>query len=127
MRWAAWNRNSEITASSRSFPIQCWAKASTRGYSRASGGIHTPIGAMIPVMSMRMGAISAESTPPAPNSDQKMGSWERVMSHPSHDDVDQDRSAYRCKPAAARDEQFGHGPTADAKVGSSLGRYLPPG
>src|SRR5687767_10031293 len=126
MRWAAWNRNSEITASISAFPSQCCAKPSTREYSSASGGIHTPIGAMIPVIKIRIGASSAESTPPAPNSDQKIGSWERFMSHPPHDDVDQDRGAQGCGYAPGRNERLGQRTSADAQVGRGLGRHFPP-
>src|SRR4249920_2545456 len=127
MRCAAWNRNSEITASTRSLPSQCCANAATRACSSACAGIHSPIGAMMPVMKIRMGATSAESTPPAPNSDQNMGSWERFMSHPAHDDVDEDRGAERREHAAGRNKEFGQWTPADAEIGCGLGRHLPPG
>src|SRR5262245_53728868 len=81
---------------------------------------------MIPVMKMRMGATRAESTPPAPNSDQKMGSWDRFMSHPAHDDVDENGSGDRRQPAANGYDGFGQRVAADTNVGSGLGRHLPP-
>src|SRR5688572_15943703 len=127
MRCAAWNRNNEITASNNNLPIQCWAKPSTRAYSSVCGGIHTPIGAMMPVMKISIGAISAESTPPAPNSDQNIGSWDRFMSHPPHDDEDDEGGAEGGEHAAAGDQHLGYGVTRDADVGRSLGCNLPPG
>src|SRR5512134_907278 len=82
---------------------------------------------MIPVMKIRIGATSAESMPPAPNSDQKMGSWERFMSHPPYDDVDQDRGAQGGKAATRRDSQLRQRTAGDPEVGRRLGRDQPPG
>src|SRR6185503_18663690 len=81
---------------------------------------------MIPVMRIRMGASSADSTPPAPNRDQKIGSWDRFMSHPPHDDGNQDRGADRRQPATTADTEFGNGPSRDKDVRGGLGRHLPP-
>src|SRR5262245_47521795 len=85
-----------------------------------------PMGAMMPVMRIRMGASSAESTPPAPNSDQKMGSWERCMSHPPHDGVDQYGGADGGQPPACCDREIGYRAAADPQVGGGLGRHQPP-
>src|SRR5262249_5272214 len=82
---------------------------------------------MIPVMRMRIGATDAESTPPAANSDQKMGSCDRFMSQPPYQEVDQDGSAYRRQPAAGRNDEVRKGPAGDADIRGGLGRNLPPG
>src|SRR6188768_3287637 len=81
---------------------------------------------MIPVTKIRMGASSAESTPPAPNSDQKIGSWDRFISHPPHDDVNHNRRAEGGEYAAAGNQHLGNGTTGNADIGRGLGRDLPP-
>src|SRR5687767_2547173 len=81
---------------------------------------------MMPVMMMRMGATSAESTPPAPKRDQKIGSWDRFMSGPPHDDVDQNGST-ECREEPARgDDGLRQGTAADADVRGGLRCDLPP-
>src|SRR5688572_33340203 len=81
---------------------------------------------MMPVMKMRAGATSAESTPPAPKSDQKIGSWERFMSHPAHDDVEEERGGHRGRTSASGYEHLGERTATDAKVRGGFRRDLPP-
>src|SRR5687767_799084 len=85
-----------------------------------------PMGAMMPVMRMSIGATSAERTPPAPKRDQKMGSWERFISHPPHDDVDQHGNRERRGPAARGDQEVGYRLSPDPQVRRRLRRDFPP-
>src|SRR3954468_21845550 len=85
------------------------------------------MGSRTPVMRMSAGATSAESTPPAPKSDQKMGSWDLVMSHPAHDGVDEDRGGHGGRAPAGGNQNLGERPATDAKIRRRLGRDLPPG
>src|SRR4051794_1927781 len=81
---------------------------------------------MMPVIRMSIGATSADRTPPAPNKDQKIGSWDRFMSHPPYGDVDQNGSRERGGPPACRDEKVRHRTSCDAQVRRGLRGDLPP-
>src|SRR3974390_1176512 len=83
---------------------------------------------MIPVMMIRIGATSAESTPPAPNSIQNIGSLDRFISHPPHDYENQGgKPARQGGPPPCRDDQRRQQLPTDTNVGRGLGRHLPPG